>query len=73
MQGFVEMANISSPNGLMVIEIVCHIIMIFSKELPNCYKNITANICKSTSVQGFLQILSEEAMETLAEYFKINQ
>ena len=49
MQDFVEMTNISSPSGLMVIKIVHHILINFSEELPNCYKNIIANICKSTS------------------------
>ena len=72
MQDFVEMANISSTNGLMVIEIVRHILINFPEELPNCYKNIIANICKSTSVRGFLQVLSEEPLEILAEYCKRN-
>ena len=45
----------------------------FSEELPNCYKNINHNICKSTSVRGFHQVLSEEPLEILAEYCKRNQ
>ena len=50
----------NSENGLMIVEIIRHILSNNHEEMPAAYKNLLANKCKPASVRGLLQVLSPE-------------
>ena len=70
MNDFSEISEITSENGLLIIELVRHILEKFPEEMPTCYKHFIANVSKPTSVRGLLQVLSPEPLEYLEQYCK---
>ena len=55
MRDFIQSTEITSPNGRLVVDLVQFINSGHPDEMPKCFKNILANICKPTSVRGLLQ------------------
>ena len=51
---FVESEAISSPNGNLVVELVERLSLSWPEEIPKPYKRLLGNICKISSVAGFL-------------------
>ena len=70
MNEFVEISEITSPNGLLLVNLVRHILEKYPEEMPSCYKHFMANVCKPTSVRGLLQVLSAEPLEYLEKFCK---
>ena len=67
---FLEISEMNSENGRLIIEIVRHIAINFPEEIPTCYKSFLANVARPTSVRGFIQVISPEPLEYLEEYCK---
>ena len=67
-QQFVQSESISSPNGNLVVELAKRISLSSPDEIPKPYKRLLGNICKISSVAGFLQILTSESLEIWEEY-----
>ena len=67
-QQFVQSESISSPNGNLVVELAQRISLSSPDDIPKPYKRLLGNICKISSVAGFLQILTSESLEILEEY-----
>ena len=67
---FLEISEMNSENGRLIIEIVRHIAINFPEEVPACYKSILANVARPTSVIGFIQVTSPEPLDYLEEYCK---
>ena len=65
---FLESDDISTVNGLMVKRLVDRISVSWPEEIPVPYKRFLGNICKASSVAGFLQVLSVDALDFLAEF-----
>ena len=55
----------STANMLMVATVVARISLNWPDEIPTSYKRLLGNICKISSVAGFLQVLSEETLDFL--------
>ena len=68
MVDFAEISEITSSNGLLLVELVRHILQKFPDEMPSCYKNFLGNVSKPTSVRGLLQVLSPQPLEYLEQY-----
>ena len=68
MNDFVEISEMSSDNGLLIIDLVRHILEIFPDEMPQFYKKFIANISKLTSVRGLLQVLTTEPLQYLEDF-----
>ena len=68
MNDFVEISEMSSDNGLLIIDLVRHILEIFPDEMPQFYKKFIANISKLTSVRGLLQVLTPEPLQYLEDF-----
>ena len=67
-QQFVQSESISSPNGNLVVELAQRISLSSPDDIPKPYKRLLGNICKISSVAGFLQILTSDSLEILEEY-----
>ena len=67
---FAEISDMTSANGLLLIELVRHILEKFPEDMPSCFKHFIANVSKPTSVRGLLQVLSAEPLEYLEQYCK---
>ena len=67
---FAEISEMTSSNGLLLIELVRHILEKFPEDMPSCFKHFIANVSKPTSVRGLLQVLSAEPLEYLEQYCK---
>ena len=67
---FAEVSDLTSANGLLIIELVRHILEKFPEGMPSCYKHFLANISKPTSVRGLLQVLTPEPLVYLEQYCK---
>ena len=67
---FAEISDVTSSNGLLLIELVRHILDKFPEEMPSCYKKFLANVSKPTSVRGLFQVLSPEPLNYLELYCK---
>ena len=67
---FAEISEVTSSNGLLLIELVRHILDKFPEEMPSCYKHFLANVSKPTSVRGLLQVLTPEPLQYLEQYCK---
>lgn len=65
---FLESERISTENGRMVKTLVERISLSWPEEFPKAYKRFLGNICKISSVAGFLQVLSAEPLDFLAEF-----
>ena len=70
MQDFAEISDMTSSNGLLIIEIARHILETFPEGMPACYRHFLANVCKPTSVRGLLQVLSSEPLLYLEQFCK---
>ena len=68
MQTFVETAEITSANGLLIIDLVRHILVNFHTNMPAPYKHLIENISKPTSARALLQTLSDEPLQYLKQY-----
>lgn len=67
---FAEISDMTSSNGLLVVELVRHVLERFPDEMPPCYKHFIGNVCKPTSVRGLLQVLTPEPLQYLEQYCK---
>ena len=65
---FVESEAISSPNGRLVVDLVERLSLCWPEEIPKSYKRLLGNICKISSVAGFLQVSSQEPLELLKQF-----
>ena len=54
LEEFCESESISSSNGNLVVELVQRISLSSPDEIPKPYKRLLGNICKISSVAGFL-------------------
>ena len=70
MQDFAEISDMTSSNGLLIIEIARHILETFHEGMPACYRHFLANVCKPTSVRGLLQVMSSEPLLYLEQFCK---
>ena len=70
MVDFAEISEVTSSNGLLIIELVRHILEKFPEVLPSCYKNLIGNVSKPTSVRGLLQVLTPEPLIYLEQFCK---
>ena len=70
MRDFCEISEITSSNGLLLIELVRYILEKHPEEIPSCYTNFLANVCKPTSVRGLLQVLTPKPLEFLEKFCK---
>ena len=55
---FLTEPGIESETGRMVLALIDRIFKTWGEEMPKQYKRFIANICKQTSVAGFLQVTS---------------
>ena len=65
---FVESDVITTENGRMISTLVERACLSWPDELPPPYKRFIGNISKNSSVAGFLQVLSVESLDFLAEF-----
>ena len=65
---FLESEELSSEHGRMVVTLVERLSCSYQDELPKPYRRFLANISKYSSVAGFLQVLSQQTLEFLAEF-----
>jgi hypothetical protein len=70
MRDFVEISDMTSSNGLLIIDLVRHILEKFPEGMPACYRHFLANVCKPTSVRGLLQVLTPEPLLYLEQFCK---
>ena len=57
-EDFLTEPGIESERGRMVLALINRIFTTWGDEMPKQYKRFIANICKQTSVAGFLQVTS---------------
>ena len=65
---FLESDVITSENGTLVETLVRRIDENWPDEIPEPYKNLIGNICKISSVPGYLQILTPESLDYLEDF-----
>ena len=70
MNDFLEISEIRSEEGILLVELVRHIIQSNPDEMPSCYKNFIGNVSKPTSVRSLLQVLSPEPLQYLDQFCK---
>ena len=68
MEEFLQSDIVLSSNGQLVKNLIERISQTWPDEIPKPYKEILANISKNTSVAGYLQVLSNEPLNNLAEF-----
>ena len=67
-QDFTDLDTITSQNGKLVVDLVEWISASWPDEIPQPYKRFLGNICKLSSVAGFLQVLSSEPLDYLQQF-----
>ena len=70
MRDFAEISEVTSANGLLIVELVRHLLAKYDDRIPACYKNFISNVCKLTSARGLLQVLTPQPLEYLEQFCK---
>lgn len=65
---FLESDEMTTENGRMVVTLVQRISLNWPDEIPQAYKRFLSNICKYSSVAGYMQVLSVQPLDFLAEF-----
>ena len=65
---FLDSEDVNTENGRMISTLVERIALSWPDEIPKPYNRFLANVCKYSSVAGFLQVSSEEPLNLLAEF-----
>ena len=68
MEEFLDSDAMQSINGKLVFNLVERISLERPDRMPMPYKQLLANICKISSVAGFLQVLSAEPLDHLEQF-----
>ena len=66
-EDFADSDIIESANGNLVLALVERL-SLTTEEIPKPYRKLLGNICKISSVAGYLQVLSAEPLDSLAEF-----
>ena len=69
---FLDSDVISSGNGALVEDLVRRIDGNWPGEIPSPYTRLIGNVCKISSVAGYLQILTPESLEYLEDFCNQN-
>ena len=65
---FLDSDVVESPNGQLVKNLIDYIEQKYPGELPSKYKRFIQNICKPTSVRGFIQVTNFTPLDILRSY-----
>ena len=66
-EDFADSDIIESANGNLVLALVERL-SLTTEEIPKPYRKLLGNICKISSVAGYLQVLSAEPLDSLTEF-----
>jgi len=68
MSEFVSSKEITSDNGLLLKDLISHVIEVSPLHLPSQYKEFICDISKSSAVAGLLQVTSAKPLNILKKY-----